>query len=113
MGVAGTPLPLHTPGLRTPAGNKGLTLPARSAHETVAPGPGEASVPKILREHHSTQVGGEAREEPAKTLISKFKSTCSLLLISSNNVNSELSHLKCSVLALHLALKTKCSMLQL
>lgn len=36
-------------------------LTRRSAHETVGPGPGEASVPEILGEHHSTQVGGEAR----------------------------------------------------
>lgn len=86
--AAGAPLPpavLRTPGPRNPAGNKGLTLPARSAHETVAPGPGE---PRSSENITAPGWGARLDEEPAKTLISEFKSTCSLRLISSNNVNS-------------------------
>lgn len=37
---------------------------------------------------------GRLAQEPAERLISKFKSTCSFLLISSNNINPELITLK-------------------
>lgn len=39
----------------------------------MALGPEEASAPKILPGHHSAQVGGEAGEAAAETLISEFK----------------------------------------
>lgn len=54
----------------------------------LAQGLGKPRFPRSSENITAPRWGVRPDEEPAKMLISKFKSTCSLLLISSNNVNS-------------------------